>query len=50
MEANVRNDVAALEEVQQLLTDLRGAWNAIGDAAVARPANDSYSGTASARA
>jgi flagellar protein FliS len=51
MEANAKNDVAALEEVQQLLTDLRGAWNAIGaDAAGARPANDSYSGTASARA
>lgn len=28
--ANLRNDRAALEEVERLLRDLRGAWEAIG--------------------
>ena len=28
--ANLKNDLAILEEVQRLLTDLRDTWNAIG--------------------
>lgn len=31
LQANLKNQVDILEEVQRLLTDLRGAWNAIGD-------------------
>lgn len=31
LQANLRNDHEALEEVDRLLTDLREAWNAIGD-------------------
>lgn len=31
LHANLRNDQEALEEVDRLLTDLREAWNAIGD-------------------
>ena len=31
--ANLKNDPAILEEVQRLLTELRDAWNQIGDAA-----------------
>jgi flagellar protein FliS len=30
--ANLKNDPGIIEEVQRLLTDLRDAWNAIGDA------------------
>ena len=30
--ANLKNDPAILEEVQRLLTELRDAWNQIGDA------------------
>ncbi|HEX9172803.1 MAG TPA: flagellar export chaperone FliS [Telluria sp.] len=48
MEANAKNDEAALKEVQQLLTELRDAWNAIG-ADTARPANDIDARTTSAR-
>jgi flagellar protein FliS len=33
LSANIHNDVAALEEVQRLLADLRETWNAIGAAA-----------------
>lgn len=29
--ANLKNDPSIIEEVQRLLTDLRDAWNAIGD-------------------
>lgn len=36
LEANLKNNQAHLEEVQRLLTDLRGAWNAIGDTPAAR--------------
>jgi flagellar protein FliS len=36
--ANLKNDVEILEEVQKLLTDLRGAWNAIGDSPAAKAA------------
>jgi flagellar protein FliS len=50
MEANANNDEAALKEVQQLLTELRDAWNAIGaDTAGTRPANDIDARTTSAR-
>ncbi|MFP5390423.1 MAG: flagellar export chaperone FliS [Gammaproteobacteria bacterium] len=40
LQANLKNQVEILEEVQRLLNDLRGAWNAIGDtpAATGRPA------------
>lgn len=31
LKANLENDPAILEEVQRLLTELRDAWNAIGD-------------------
>lgn len=31
LHANVRNDKAALEEVNRLLTELRGAWQEIAD-------------------
>jgi flagellar protein FliS len=31
LQANLKNDLAALEEVQRLLADLRDAWNAIAD-------------------
>ncbi|MES2130095.1 MAG: flagellar export chaperone FliS [Pseudomonadota bacterium] len=30
LQANLKNQVDILEEVQRLLSDLRGAWNAIG--------------------
>jgi len=30
LQANLKNQVDILEEVQRLLTELRGAWNAIG--------------------
>ncbi len=39
--ANLKNEPAILEEVQRLLTELRDAWNAIGDTpavASAKPA------------
>ncbi len=38
--ANLKNRIEHLEEVQRLLTDLRAAWNAIGDtpAATGKPA------------
>jgi flagellar protein FliS len=35
--ANLKNDPAALEEVQQLLSDIRSAWVAIDAAATAAP-------------
>jgi|UPI000375406E flagellar protein FliS len=36
--ANLKNDVAILEEVQKLLGDLRSAWNAIGSSPAVQPA------------
>jgi flagellar protein FliS len=41
LQANLKNDVVILEEVQRLLGDLRSAWNAIGNtpAAGGQPAN-----------
>lgn len=33
LQANLKNDPAILEEVQRLLAELRGAWNAIGPSA-----------------
>jgi flagellar protein FliS len=36
LEANLKNNLAHLEEVQRLLQDLRGAWNAIADTPAAR--------------
>ena len=30
LQANLKNDIGLLEEVQNLLSELRGAWNAIG--------------------
>lgn len=38
LEANLKNDVAILEEVQRLLGDLRSAWNAIGTSPAVQPA------------
>ncbi|TFW18627.1 flagellar export chaperone FliS [Massilia arenosa] len=38
LQANLKNELEPLEEVQKLLTDLRGAWNAIGDTPAAREA------------
>jgi flagellar protein FliS len=37
LQANLKNQVELLEEVQRLLTDLRGAWNAIGNTPAANP-------------
>lgn len=37
LEANLRNQPEKLEEVRQLLSDLRDAWNAIGTAPGAQP-------------
>lgn len=37
LEANATNNVDILDEVQRLLEDLRGAWNAIGPAVVEQP-------------
>lgn len=37
LEANLKNDVAALDEVSRLLTELKGAWESIRPVA-ARPA------------
>src|SRR3954465_4622291 len=36
--ANLKNQVDILEEVQRLLSDLRGAWNAIGDSPAVKQA------------
>ena len=38
--ANIHNDLALLEEVQRLLTDLRETWNAIGSTPAAIPGAD----------
>jgi flagellar protein FliS len=38
--SSLRNDRAGLDEVAALLTELRGAWQAIGDAPPAAPAPD----------
>ncbi|HAT30292.1 MAG TPA: flagellar export chaperone FliS [Janthinobacterium sp.] len=37
--ANLKNQPELLEEAQRLLTDLRGAWNAIGDLPAVADAN-----------
>lgn len=37
-EANLKNDVSILEEVQRLLGDLRSAWNAIQSSPAVQPA------------
>jgi flagellar secretion chaperone FliS len=37
LQANLKNQVDTLEEVHRLLSDLRGAWNAIGEHAAAKP-------------
>lgn len=37
VEANSQNDVAALDEVTQLLTDLHGAWNDIRPEVIGSP-------------
>ena len=36
LQANLKNQVEILEEVQRLLTELRGAWNAIGGSPAAQ--------------
>jgi flagellar protein FliS len=38
LQANLKNEVETLEEVQRLLQDLRGAWNAIADTPAAKGA------------
>lgn len=38
LQANLKNQVDILEEVQRLLGELRGAWNAIGGDAQSAPA------------
>jgi len=43
LEANLKNDVEILEEVRRLLTELRDAWNQIGDNPVPAPAPASTS-------
>jgi flagellar protein FliS len=37
LQANLKNDVTILEEVQRLLGDLRSAWNAIENAPGVQP-------------
>ena len=44
VEANFKNQVDILEEVQRLLTELRGAWNAIGGSAAVEQAQASLGG------
>ncbi len=39
LQANLKNQVDILEEVQRLLGELRGAWNAIGGDAQSQPAS-----------
>jgi flagellar protein FliS len=41
LQANLKNQVDMLEEVHRLLSELRGAWNAIGDT----PASQAQPGT-----
>ena len=50
LQANLKNQVDILEEVQRLLTDLRGAWNAIGDSPAAKAAPADSGTTAAPRA
>lgn len=38
LEGNLKADDAALEEVERLLRELKGAWDAIGEVAVIKPA------------
>ena len=38
LQANLQNKPEILEEVQRLLTDLRGAWNTIGNTPAVAPA------------
>lgn len=38
LQANLKNDVSILEEVQKLLGDLRSAWNAIETSPAVQPA------------
>lgn len=49
LQANLRNDFKALDEVVLLLADLRGAWAAIGDAPVAAGATGEARPAAAAR-
>jgi flagellar secretion chaperone FliS len=37
LQANLKNDVTILEEVQKLLGDLRSAWTAIGNSPAVQP-------------
>ena len=48
LQANLKNQVDILEEVQRLLSDLRGAWNAIADSPAVKGA-DSADTTAGPR-
>ncbi len=50
LEANLKNQVDILEEVHKLLSDLRAAWNAIGDSPAAKAGQADTSTTAAPRA
>ena len=49
LQANLRNDAAALDEVARLLSDLRSAWAQIRPAAPARTAAESAAAPATRR-
>lgn len=40
LQANLKNQIELLEEVQRLLSELRDAWNAIGDSPAAKQAQE----------
>jgi flagellar protein FliS len=48
LQANLKNQVDILEEVHRLLTDLRNAWNAIGDSPAVKAQNASAGTTTDA--
>ena len=48
LQANLRNDAAALQEVSRLLDDLRGAWVQIGKANAAAAAREAAAAPAAA--